>query len=329
VKSHNALQGAGIAGLSDKKMMHRLNDLAALIAQHTDSEGMVATAIPRLSLVRLSRETEPAPGVQQPSLCIIAQGTKQVLLAEEVFEYGPARHLIASADLPITGQVIEATAEKPYLSLRLDLDLTALSAMMMEVMPKAPVSQAFPPYTKSCGKALCLGRSDPQLLDAAVRLVRLLDTPEDIPFLAPLAERELLYRLMRGDQGEKLRRMLMPESRLSQVNRAIAWIRLNFDKPFSVERVAEEARMSTSSLHEHFREVTAMSPLQYQKQLRLQEARRLILSEALDAASAAHRVGYDSPSQFSREYRRLFGAPPIQDVSRLKTEPARYAPASA
>jgi AraC-like DNA-binding protein len=306
-------------------MMHRLNDLAALIAQHTDREGMVATAIPRLSLVRLSRETEPAPGVQQPSLCIIAQGTKQVLLADEVFEYGPARHLIASADLPITGQVIEATAEKPYLSLRLDLDLTALSAMMMEVLPQTPIL----PLSKSCGKALCLGRSDPQLLDAAVRLVRLLDTPEDIPFLAPLAERELLYRLMRGDQGEKLRRMLMPESRLSQVNRAIAWIRLNFDKPFSVERVAEEARMSTSSLHEHFREVTAMSPLQYQKQLRLQEARRLILSEALDAASAAHRVGYDSPSQFSREYRRLFGAPPIQDISRLKTEPARYAPASA
>ncbi|MBP2548800.1 AraC-like DNA-binding protein [Neorhizobium galegae] len=310
-------------------MMHRLNELTRLIAQHTDQDGMVATAIPRLSLVRMSKETEPSQSVQQPSLCIIAQGTKQVLLADEVFEYGPSRHLIASADLPITGQVTNATPQQPYLSLRLDLDMTALSAMMMEVMPQAAKSPATAPYTKSCGKALCLSRSDPQLLDAAVRLVRLLDTPEDIPFLAPLAERELLYRLMRGDQGEKLKRMLMPESRLSQVNRAIAWIRQNFDKPFSIDRVAEEARMSASSLHEHFREVTAMSPLQYQKQLRLQEGRRLILSEALDAASAAHRVGYDSPSQFSREYRRLFGAPPIQDVSRLKSEPARYAPASA
>lgn len=305
--------------------MQELEELARRIAQHTDHDGVLATRIPRLSLVRISKQTEPMQGLQQPSVCIIAQGRKQVLLADEMFEYGPARHLIASADLPITGQVVGASPDEPYLSLKLDLDLTVLGAMMLEIRPQ-PASQV---PTKSCGKALCLSKSEPKLLEAAVRLVRLLEHPEDIPFLAPLAERELLYRLLRGDQGEKLRRMLMPDSRLAQVNRAIAWIRQNYDKPFSVERVAEEARMSTSSLHEHFREVTAMSPLQYQKQLRLQEARRLILSEALDAASAAHRVGYDSPSQFSREYRRLFGAPPIQDVSRLKTGPATYAAASA
>lgn len=305
--------------------MQELAELARRIAQHTGKDGVLATAIPRLSLVRMSKQTEPMQGLQQPSVCIIAQGRKQVLLADEMFEYGPARHLIASADLPITGQVVGASPEEPYLSLKLDLDLAVLGAMMLEIRPQ-PASIV---PTKSCGKALCLSNTDPKLLEAALRLVRLLEHPEDIPFLAPLAERELLYRLLRGDQGEKLRRMLMPDSRLAQVNRAIAWIRQNYDRPFSIERVAEEARMSTSSLHEHFREVTAMSPLQYQKQLRLQEARRLILSEALDAASAAHRVGYDSPSQFSREYRRLFGAPPIQDVSRLKTGPAAYAPASA
>lgn len=305
--------------------MQQLHTIAEIIARHTENDGILATQIPRLSLVRMSKQTEPMQGVQHPSLCLIAQGTKQVLLADEVFEYGPARHLIASADLPITGQVVKASPEEPYLSIKLDLDLSALSAMMIE-MPPPP--SAFN-MAKTCGKAICLSRTDPQLLEAALRLLRLLDTPEDIPFLAPLAEKELLYRLMRGDQAKKLYRMLMPESRLQQVNRAIAWIRQNYTRPFSVDRVAQEARMSTSSLHEHFKEVTAMSPLQYQKQLRLQEARRLILSEALDAASAAHRVGYDSPSQFSREYRRLFGAPPIQDVSRLKTEPANFAPASA
>jgi AraC-like DNA-binding protein len=304
--------------------MQQLEELSHLIAQHTKDDGLVATAIPRLSLVRISRPTEPIQGVQQPALCIIAQGAKQVMLADEIYQYGPARHLIASADLPITSQVTEADGRRPYLSLKLDLDMNALAALLMEVSLPAPGTP-----TKSCGKAICLSRTDPQILDAAVRLVRLLDTPDDIPVLAPLIEREVLYRLLRGDQADKLRRMLMPESRLSQVNRAIAWIRQHYDKPFSIEQVAREARMSTSSLHEHFREVTAMSPLQYQKQLRLQEARRLILAEALDAASAAHRVGYDSPSQFSREYRRLFGAPPIQDVSRLKAEPARLVPATA
>ena len=300
--------------------MQQLDELSSLIAQHTKGDGVFSTAIPRLWLIRQSKRTEPFQGVQHPALCIIAQGSKQVLLADELYEYGPARHLVASADLPITSQVVEASPEHPYLSMRLDLDLAALGAMMLEVAQPAPIT-----VQKTCGKALCISKNDPALLEAALRLLRLLDAPDDIAFLAPLIEKELLYRLMRGDQAEKLRRMLMPESRLTQVNRAIAWIRDNYDKPFSIDRVASEARMSTSSLHAHFREVTAMSPLQYQKQLRLQEARRLIMSEALDAATAAHRVGYDSPSQFSREYRRLFGAPPIQDVSRLKVVPASYA----
>lgn len=296
--------------------MDHLATLVTKIAQHTDCDGVHPTTIPNLSLIRVSNPTEPVRGVTQPSLCIVVQGTKHVTLADHTYEYGAGCHLVASVELPVVNRVVAASPEKPYMSLLLALDMPALGSMLME-MPRTTETG-----TARCGTGLCVSEASPGLLDAALRLTQLLDTPEDIDFLAPLAERELLYRLMRGEQAHKVRRLLMPESRLQQVNRAITWIRDNFDKPFSIDRVASEASMSSSSLHEHFREVTAMSPLQYQKQLRLQEARRMILAEALDAATAAHRVGYDSPSQFSREYRRLFGAPPIRDISRVRGEDA-------
>jgi AraC-like DNA-binding protein len=165
---------------------------------------------------------------------------------------------------------------------------------------------------------------DEGLLDAAIRLLRLMDSPRDIPVLAPLIEREILYRLLRGDQTSRMSQIAFAESKLQQVNRAIGWIKRNFRAPFSMETLAKEARMSTSALHQHFRTVTGMSPLQYQKQLRLQEARRLMLSEATDAAVAGHTVGYESPSQFSREYRRLFGASPLRDVQRLRSTIGEY-----
>jgi AraC-like DNA-binding protein len=307
--------------LSTPTHMPQLDELASIIAQNTSEDGVFETPIPRLSLVRFSKQTEPLQTVQHPALCIIVQGAKQVMLADEIYIYGPARHLVVSVDLPVSGQIIEASEEKPYLCIRLDLDLPALGAMFMEVAPPAaePVG--------GCSKAICLAETSPQFLDSALRLLRLLQSPEDIAYLAPLAERELMYRLLRGPQAHKVRRMLMPDSRLQQVTRAITWIRQNYTAPFSIDQVAAEARMSPSSLHQHFRDVTAMSPLQYQKQLRLQEARRLILTSAVDAATAAQHVGYDSPSQFSREYRRLFGAPPIQDVARLRQEPGRFAEA--
>lgn len=301
--------------------MDYLNELVGKIAQHTESsgDGVHPTKIPHLSLIRISNPTEPVRSVTQPSMCIVVQGTKHCTLADHTYEYGAGHHLVVSVELPVVNRIAEASPEKPYMSLLLALDMPALGSMMMEI-PRPPTDQP----SVRCGKGLCVSEASPTFLDAALRLVRLLDTPEDVDFLAPLAERELLYRLMRGEQAHKVRHMLMPESRLQQVNRAITWIRDNFDKPFSIDRVATEASMSSSSLHEHFREVTAMSPLQYQKQLRLQEARRMILAEALDAATAAHRVGYDSPSQFSREYRRLFGAPPIRDVLRVRGEEAGF-----
>lgn len=295
--------------------------LASIVAQNTDQDGISPTRIPRVALVRFSSATQPLQTVQRPSLCIVVQGAKQMMLADEIYTYGPARHLVVSVDLPVTNQIIEASPEKPYLCICIDLDLQALGEMFMEI-PQPDTAT-----TGACSKGICLKESSAEFLESALRLIRLLDAPEDIAYLAPLAERELMYRLLRGPQGHKVRRMLMPDSRLQQVNRAIAWIRQNYAAPFSVEQVASEARMSQSSLHQHFRDVTAMSPLQYQKQLRLQEARRLILTNSLDAATAAQQVGYDSPSQFSREYRRLFGFPPIQDVARLRQEPARYADA--
>jgi len=300
--------------------MDRLAQLARLIAQNTDEDGVFETAIPRLSVIRMSTPTEPLHVLHQPAVCIIAQGAKQVMLADEIFRYTPGQYLVVSVDMPVTGQVLEATEDEPYLCLRLDLDLELLSDMLVE-MPDA--------FNAPANRCKCIGLSHttPEFLDAAIRLAQLMERPDEIAFLAPLIERELMFRLLRGGQAQMIRQILSPESRLQQVNRAIAWIRQNYAGSFSIEQVASEARMSTSSLHEHFRQVTAMSPLQYQKQLRLQEARRLILGGALDAATAAHQVGYDSPSQFSREYRRLFGAPPIQDITRLRNEPARYAQA--
>ncbi len=299
--------------------MSHQQELIDLIAQHTDEDGVHTTPIPRLSLVRMSQPTEPIHSVHQPALCIVVQGQKQVMLCEQVIDYGAGRHLVVSVDVPIVGQIIGATPDNPYLCLKLELDLATLGDLVLgmnRVIERKP----------TC-KALGIGETPEHLLDAARRLVRLLNRPDDVPFLAPLIEREILYHLLCGEQAGILHQILTPNNRLQNVNRAINWIKENYRKPFSIERIAEEARMSTSSLHEHFREITNMSPLQYQKQLRLQEARRLILTQAMDAATAGHRVGYDSPSQFSREYRRQFGAPPLKDVSRLRADPDRFAEA--
>ena len=237
------------------------------------------------------------------------------MAGSSVYVYDRAKYLIASVDVPIVGQILEASPAAPYLCLRLDLEPAVIGALMLEAKTPGEASDA-------PGPALSLSSITPELLDAAIRLVRLLAVPRDIPILAPLAEREILYRLLLGDQASKLRQIAFAESKLQQINRAIGWIKRNYREPFSIDSVAAEARMSPSTLHEHFKAVTSMSPLQYQKQLRLQEARRLILSQSLDAATAGHSVGYESPSQFSREYKRTFGAPPARDIARLRASPA-------
>jgi AraC-like DNA-binding protein len=291
-------------------------DLAGLIervsAPHGD--GMHATTIANLFLIRSSRPTDPLHGLQQPAVCIVAQGRKQVMAGRTVLTYDPAHYLVAAVEVPIIGQIVEASVAKPYLCLRLDLDPVAIAALMMEAPAHGDDGGA-------PGPSLAISRVTPALLDAAVRLMGLLESPQDIAVLAPLAEREILYRLLTGEQASRLRQIAIAESRMQQVTRAIGWIKENFRAPFSIEAIAAHAHMSPSTLHMHFKAVTAMSPLQYQKQIRLQEARRLILSQSLDAAIAGHSVGYDSPSQFSREYKRLFGAPPARDIARLRMSP--------
>ena len=291
--------------------MADIRELAELIERFTDGDGAHETPIPHLFLHRLSYPTTPLYAVYEPAFCIIAQGSKQVMTGDQIYVYDASKYLVVSVDVPIVAHITEASPSAPFLGLRLDLDPAAISALMME----SDVKRA---ATAQPGPSLGISDLSGELIDAAVRLLRLLASPRDIPILAPLAEREILYRLLRGEQSTRLSEIAFAESKLQQVNRAIGWIKRNFREPFRMEALTGAAGMSASALHQHFKTVTGMSPLQYQKQLRLQEARNLILSQRLDAATAGHAVGYDSPSQFSREYRRLFGAPPLRDTERLR-----------
>ncbi|MDT8760940.1 AraC family transcriptional regulator [Sphingomonas psychrotolerans] len=293
--------------------MENVTHLVDVIRRHVSGTGICATAVPRLSLIRADQPSTPTPAVYEASLCLIAQGSKLVSLASHSVVYDAAHYLLVSVDLPLVGHVIEASAEKPYLCCKIDLDTAALAELIAADGGPAPRTEL---------PVLGVYPTDPDLIDAACRLVRLLDRPETIGTLAPLIEREILYRLLNGPHGTVLRHVATAGSHLNQVSRAIAVIRSRFDGHIRIEDVAAQAGMSPSSLHAHFKSVTRMTPLEYQKQLRLQEARRLMLSGGATAGSAGFAVGYESPSQFSREYRRLFGAPPRQDVDRLRAEPA-------
>ncbi|HRN84001.1 MAG TPA: AraC family transcriptional regulator [Hyphomicrobium sp.] len=291
--------------------MADIRELAGLIERFAKEDGAHATPIPNLFLHRLSQPSTPLYAVYEPAFCIIAQGSKQVLVGEQIHRYDASKYLIVSVDVPIVSHIMDASPSAPFLGLRLDLDPAAIGALMMESdLARAATAQPGP----------SLGVSDlsGELIDAAVRLLKLLASPQDIPILAPLAIREILYRLLRGEQTARLSEIAFAESKLQQVNRAIGWIKRNFREPFRMEDLTGAAGMSASALHQHFKTVTGMSPLQYQKQLRLHEARNLMLSQSVDAATAGHAVGYDSPSQFSREYRRMFGEPPIRDAERLR-----------
>lgn len=288
-----------------------LNELIHLADDHAAKEGVLPTAIPSLFFVRESHVTEPIHAVYKPSFCVILQGEKEVLLAQDRFRYGPADYIVSSVNLPITGQVTKAADHAPYLALKVEfspdqiLDVARLSSS--QKVPK-----------KKADRAMYVKEADPDLLQAVFRLSCLLKTPDDIPVLAPLFKKEVLYRLLQGPHAGALQQMAVEGSHANRISHVIDFIMSHFHEPFRIEELADIANMSVSSLHRHFKEVTAMSPIQFQKQLRLQEARRLMLSETIDAAETAFRVGYESPSQFSREYSRLFGLPPKEDVNRLR-----------
>ncbi|ATB41394.1 AraC family transcriptional regulator [Cystobacter fuscus] len=293
--------------------METLIEIAAVIARHVSKDGFHATPIERLTLARSSTVTLPMPNVYRPQLCLVAQGHKEVTLGDRVFRYAPGRYGIVVHDLPVTGHVVEATPDKPYLCLFLDFDPVMLGELALRV----------PPPGASCPPiGMTVSDVGTDLLDAVLRLLRLLDDPAALPILGPLAEQEILYRLLAGPDGARMRHITSSQGRVAQVGRAIGWIGKNFREGFRIERLAAEVGMSPSSLHEHFRAVTAMTPLQFQKQLRLQEARSLMLVDDIDVTTAALRVGYESPSQFSREYRRHFGEPPARDIARLRASTA-------
>lgn len=291
--------------------MDRLPELVDTLSRHVATDGSFTCALPGVKLIRACAPTMPMPVIYEPTVCIVAQGRKQAMLGQNRYVYDAARYLIASVDLPVMGSVIEASPARPYLCLQLDLDMAELAELVLRHPGSTNAPQAPP-------EGLALYDTSPALLDAVARLAALLDTPGDIEALAPLTMREILYRLLTGPGGGVMRHMAQADSRLNQVSRAIIWIRTHFREPCRIETAAEIAGMSRSTFHLHFKAITAMSPIEFRTQLRMQEARRLMVSEALEAANAGFSVGYDSPSHFSRDYARLFGAPPARDADRLR-----------
>ena len=290
-----------------------LAELADRIARSTSDDGIHPTAFAPLSLVRISAPTECMPAVYEPRLAIVAQGSKVATLAGQTYHYNPLNYLVVSVTLPVFGQVVEATPEEPYLCFRLDIDPQEVASLLADTGQ----SQAAP----GIDTGLYAARVTTPLMDAVLRLMRLLETPEDLAVLAPMAKREILYRVLNGELGHRLCALATGDSRSSRIARAVSTLRENYLDPLSIDDLARTVHMSTSSFHHQFKAVTTMSPLQFQKQLRLHEARRLMMVGGMEAMSAARHVGYESPSQFSREYKRLFGAPPPSEVGRSRGVP--------
>jgi len=277
----------------------------------TVSEDGAKEVLPGFFLARSSRPSQSLNTVYQPAFCLIAQGRKRALLGEEVFRYDPGHYLLFTVDLPLIFQIEKATPDEPYLGLRLDLDASLVASVLVEADIKIKKGDA-------STKAMDVHSIDANLLDAIVRLVRLADEPESSKVLAPLIVKEIIYRLLAGGQGARLGHLLQAGD-TQRISRAIGHLREHFDEPLKIDDFARQLGMSVSGFHHHFKSVTAMSPLQFQKQIRLQEARRLMLGEDLDAASAGFRVGYEDPSYFSRDYKKLFGSPPQRDIVSLRS----------
>ncbi|WP_066898327.1 AraC family transcriptional regulator [Mycolicibacterium houstonense] len=286
-----------------------LAEIRRLIDVHARPD--LGTDIDGLLLSKVAGPQSPDYSLTEPLLVVMAQGGKQLLLGDAVFEYRAGQYLIVAASLPVTGHYLDTTVTHPSLAMGLVLRPAALAALTLQ----APAES----WSRAAAPAIATGDADPDLLDAVARLLRLLECPADAPVLAPLIEQEILWRVLTGRHGATVRQIALADSHLSHINRAIAWMRDNFAEPVRVEELAKMSGMSVSAFHRQFRAVTAMSPLQFQKRIQLQQARSLLLADFGDVAGIGHRVGYDSPSQFNREYRRMFGAPPGQDAARMRT----------
>ena len=288
-----------------------IETLAREIGKIAQTDGDHTTLIPRLTLHRRSGKTEPMPCIYGLGLAVVAQGGKQVSLGEQVLNYGPGQSLLTTVDLPVVAHVTRADLAKPFLCMFLTLDARAMVQLAVEM--------ALPPLSRDqATRAISLSFLEAPLLDAAKRLVQLLGEPQLAPSVAPLIEQEMMVRLLSGPHGPYLRHLVAAGSPTHQVAQATAWLKQNFTREVLMDDLAASAHMSPSTFRQHFRGLTGMSPLQYQKHLRLQQARQLMLNQGLDASSAAARVGYESASQFSRDYSGLFGAPPQRDIKRMR-----------
>lgn len=291
-------------------MQQSLQQLALLIRRHAPSSGTHPTLVPSLQLMHATELTEPLESVYKPSICIVAQGAKTSSLSNETYRYDPSTYLVTSVDLPIKSQITEASLETPYLGIKLIFDANVILDIVKEMNHSLLVAD-------KTFLGITISQTSHDLLESIVRLMKLLDTPQDIPILAPLVIREILYRVLQGEQGKHIHQFAIIGSHASKISQAIQLITKQYDQSLVIEQLAKSVNMSTSAFHKHFRRVTAMSPLQYQKVVRLQEARRLMLTECMQASEAAFRVGYESPSQFSREYSRKYGRPPMLDIQKL------------
>lgn len=276
-----------------------------------DSPGLTSTRIPGVKLYRSDDLTTAAPAIYEPNLCLILQGEKEVWLGDELLEYGELRYLLAPVTLPVTCKIITASRDKPYLALSVSLDLDELTDLVID-MPR----KSTPAETPTRG--IAVGDADLTLITVFHRLVELLESPQDIPVVLPLIKRELLYRVLLSPLGSRLREFARVDSQAYRISKVTEILRAQYKQPLRIKELAEAAHLSESGLFQAFKAVTSMSPLQFQKQLRLNEARRIMLYEGAEASTASYKVGYESPSQFSREYSRLFGAPPRADVTRFR-----------
>jgi AraC-like DNA-binding protein len=294
--------------------MNALANLRESIARHAD-QGLTPTALPGVSVVCSPTTTEPLCGVAEPTLAVVAQGVKDTTLNGRTFTYGVGQFLVVSVDLPVIGHVTQGTAEEPFLAVVLELRPQMIATLLLETAPGATGGADAVDATPT---GLAVSDASPSLLDAISRLLALLDAPADVAALAPGIEREVLWRLLTGPQGPAVRQIGLADSRLAHLTRAIRWIRGHYNETLRVDELAALATMSVSSFHRHFRAVTSMSPIQFQKEIRLHEARARLLAKPSDVTGVGYAVGYDSPSQFSREYRRMFGVPPSRDARALR-----------
>jgi AraC-like DNA-binding protein len=303
--------GSWIAGTAMTKRFNPYAEMASIIARYATADAEYATPINGLYFNRRSSPTQPIHTAQWPCFALVIQGSKSLTLGNEVYRYGVGDFLVVSVDLPVASRVTKASPEEPHLGLGMAIDPDRLKEALGRIDLAGPAGSSQPM------RGVAVNNATPDLLDASLRLLRLLDRPDDIPVMAPLIEQEILYRLLSGPCGPRLLQLAMSETSGNKIARAIAWLRENYTKPLRIETMAERVNMSASSLHHHFKAMTAMTPMQYQKQLRLHEARRLMLVEHMDVGTAGHTVGYQSPSQFSREYSRLYGLSPLRDLGRI------------